>query len=93
MVFKINKMNTSVTLKDISTPRLTISKNEIRIKLPQHQPQEEAEAQLAFFAEVVKEIGPVDFTLRGKIFQGALVMQRDNKTTYKSFNYPQTNLV
>lgn len=85
-------MTTHIISKEITLPRLTLAKDEARIKLPVDKSNEDRQVILDFFKKVIDDLSSSDEqhgTLRSKIFQGELKMLRDNKSVFKTFKFTE----
>lgn len=55
----------TIEVKDTKKFKLTITKSEVRIKVPEKSTEEQRQDMAAFFRTVVEKVGPTDYTLRG----------------------------
>lgn len=69
--------------KDIKYPRLTISKEQIRIKFPLNYIDEKS--VMSIFEEIIKDNVDIIYTLRGQLKDGVIKMHSDNFKIVKEY--------
>lgn len=78
-------MNVVIQLTTGGRPKLTVTKDEVRIKLLPSYTEEERERYIKRFTEIAEQISPVENTFRGNVFRNKIVMQTENKLNKKVF--------
>lgn len=80
---KNKEMKTIVEMKDITTVKLSITNEEIRIKFPLGFT--EIDSCVTKLQEIAKKVIPVKNVLRGNVYKGEILLTSGNRKIQKRF--------
>lgn len=86
-------MPTITQYVEVGSPRLTIAKDQNRIKLPRGLSPEMEREIVSLFHHIISELPYDGYTLRGHLFKDKVVMRYDSsKVLVKEFNFEYEGL-